>query len=73
MHKLACGPIEDSDQPAHPFSLIRVIDERSMGARRQESNNSSCSNVRPRLRGYMYKSFSMLNSAEHEIDPAHKC
>ena len=25
-YKLAYGPIEDSDQPAHPCSLIRVFD-----------------------------------------------
>ena len=29
-YKLACVPIEDSDQPLHPCSLIRVFDERSM-------------------------------------------
>ena len=41
MYKLAYAPIEDSDKPAHPFSLIRVIDERSMGTRRQGSTVSS--------------------------------
>ena len=30
-YKLACAPIEDSDQPAHPHSLIRVFADRSMG------------------------------------------
>ena len=29
-NKLAFAPIEDSDQPAHPHSLIRVFDGRSM-------------------------------------------
>ena len=24
MYNLSCAPIEDSDQPAHPYSLIRV-------------------------------------------------
>ena len=31
-YKLACAPIEDSDQAAHPRSLIRVFDGRSMGS-----------------------------------------
>ena len=31
-YKLACAHIEDSDQTAHPRSLIRVIDGRSMGS-----------------------------------------
>ena len=30
--KLAVAPIIDSDQPAHPHSLIRVFDGRSMGS-----------------------------------------
>ena len=33
-HKLACAPIEDSDQPAHLRCLIRVVDGRSMGSQR---------------------------------------
>ena len=32
MYMLACAPIEDSDQPAHPRSLIRVFDRSSMGS-----------------------------------------
>ena len=32
MYKLAGAPIEDSDQPAHTRSLIRVFDGRSMGS-----------------------------------------
>ena len=43
-HKLACTSIEDSDQPAHPRSLIRVFDERSMGS--QGSNVSSGGKLR---------------------------
>ena len=31
-YKLACSPIIDLDQPAHPRSLIRVFDGRSMGS-----------------------------------------
>ena len=31
-NKLACAPSEDSDQPGHPPSLIRVFTERSMGS-----------------------------------------
>ena len=31
MYKLACAPTKDSDQPAHPRSLIRAFDGRSMG------------------------------------------
>ena len=30
--KYGCARIEDSDQPVHPRSLIRVFDERSMGS-----------------------------------------
>ena len=37
--KLACVPIEDSEQPAHPHSLIRVFDGRSIAS--QESSISS--------------------------------
>ena len=36
---MACAPIKDSDQTAHPCSLIRVFDGHSMG--KQESNVSS--------------------------------
>ena len=32
VYKLEFVSIEDSDQPAHPHSLIRVFDERSMGS-----------------------------------------
>ena len=39
MYKFALAPIEDSDQPAHPRSLIWVLDRRSMGS--QGSNVSS--------------------------------
>ena len=38
-YKLACAPIEDSDEPDHPRHLIKVFDERSMGS--QESSVSS--------------------------------
>ena len=38
-YKLTCAPIEDSDQPAHTHSLIRVFDERS--------SDSQWSNVSP--------------------------
>ena len=31
-YKLACAPIEDSDQSAHSRSLIRVFNERSIGS-----------------------------------------
>ena len=31
-YKLACAPIEDSDQPAQMRRLIRVFDGRSMGS-----------------------------------------
>ena len=30
--KMACAPSEDSDQPGHPHSLIRVFTVRSMGS-----------------------------------------
>ena len=38
-YKLAYAPIEDSDQPAHSRSLVRVFDGRSVGS--QGSNVSS--------------------------------
>ena len=38
-YKLTCTPIKDSDQPAHPQSLIRVFNVRSMG--NEGSNVSS--------------------------------
>ena len=38
IYKLACAPIEDSDQTAHLRSLIRVFNERSLGS--QASNVS---------------------------------
>ena len=38
-YELACAPIEDSDQPAHLHSLLRVFDGLSMGM--QGSNVSS--------------------------------
>ena len=31
-NKMACAPSEDSDQPGHPPSLIRVFAMRSMGS-----------------------------------------
>ena len=31
-NKMACAPSEDSDQPGHPPSLIRVFAVRSMGS-----------------------------------------
>ena len=42
--KLACASIEDSDQPAHPYSLIIVFDGHSMGS--QWSNISSDGKIR---------------------------
>ena len=41
---LACAHIEDSDQPVHSHSLIRVVDGRLMGS--QESNPSSGGKLR---------------------------
>ena len=38
--KMACAPSEDSDQPGHPPSLIRVFAVHSMGIR--GPNVSSC-------------------------------
>ena len=32
INEMACAPSEDSDQPGHPPSLIRVIAVRSMGS-----------------------------------------
>ena len=43
-YKLACAPIEDSDQPAHARSLIRVFDGRTIG--RQVFNVSSSGKLR---------------------------
>ena len=31
-NKMACAPSEDSDQPGHPSSLVRVFAVRSMGS-----------------------------------------
>ena len=31
-YKLVCAPMKDSDQPAHPCSLIRVFDGSSMNS-----------------------------------------
>ena len=36
MFKLVYAPIEDSGQPAHPRSLTRVVDRRSMSRQRSE-------------------------------------
>ena len=41
---VACAPIEDSDQTAHPRSLIRVFNGRFMGS--QWSNVSSRGKLR---------------------------
>ena len=46
-YKLACALIEDSDQPVHQHSLIRVFGGRSVGS--QGSNNSSGGKLRLRL------------------------
>ena len=43
-YKLACAPMEDSDQPAHPHSLIRVFNGRFMGS--QRSNVASRGKLR---------------------------
>ena len=43
--KFACAPLEDSDQTAHPRSLIRVLDERSLYS--HVTNVSSVGEVRP--------------------------
>ena len=43
-YKLACAPIDDSDQTAHLRSLIRVFNGRSMGS--QGFNVSSREKVR---------------------------
>ena len=43
-YKLARAPIEDSDQPAHPHRLIRVVDGHSIGC--HESNLSSGGKLR---------------------------
>ena len=32
INKMACAPSEDSDQPGHPHSLIRVFAVRSVGS-----------------------------------------
>ena len=48
-YKLACAPIEDSDQPVHPQSPIRIFDGHSMG--RQGSNISSGRKILIRLHG----------------------
>ena len=39
-NKMICAPSEDSDQPGHPPSLIRVFAVHSMGS--QGSKVSSC-------------------------------
>ena len=43
-YKMVCASIKNSDQPAHPRSLIRVFDGRSTGS--QGSNFSSGGNIR---------------------------
>ena len=43
-YNFPCAPIEDSDQSAHPRSLIRVFDGRSMGS--QGSDVSSGGTLR---------------------------
>ena len=35
-NKMACAPSEDSDQPGHPPSLIRVFAVRSVGSKRHK-------------------------------------
>ena len=47
-YKFACAPIKDSDQSAHPRSLIRVFDGRSKGS--QGSNDSSSEKNRTLVR-----------------------
>ena len=44
-NKMTCAPSEDSDQPRHPPSLIRVFAVRSMGSWRPKV--SSCGQRRP--------------------------
>ena len=44
MYKMACAPIEDSDQPAHTRSLISVFNGRPMGS--QMSNVPSGGKLR---------------------------
>ena len=39
-NKMTCAPSEDSDQPGHPSSLIRVVTVRSVGS--LGPNTSSC-------------------------------
>ena len=43
-HKMTCAPSEDSDQPEHPPSLIRVFAVRTMGS--WGPNISSCGQLR---------------------------
>ena len=39
-NKIACAPIEDSDQPGHPPSLISVFAVRLMGSQRPKLSSS---------------------------------
>ena len=62
------GHSEDSDQTVYMQRLIGVFDGRIL------PTCTFCwlpALIRSRPPGY--KTFSMLNSAEHEIYPAHKC
>ena len=44
-NKMACAPREDSDQPGHPHSLIRVFAVRSMGSHEDPSPGRSESSL----------------------------
>ena len=60
-YRLACVPIEDSDQPAYLFSLIRVIDRCSLGS--QGSIVSSGGKVRlMRLCGCQLEPYALKSS-----------
>ena len=47
IYKFACTPIEDSDQPAHQRSLIRVFDGRSIDSQESVSSGVKLRLIRP--------------------------
>ena len=74
-YNIECAPIEDSDQPAHPSSLSSLCRALhsigSQGTKEPKHLQADCEDSdQIWLRGY--KTFFMLNSAEHEIFSANK-
>ena len=73
-NKITSAPIEDSQQLAHPISLIGVLTVHSVDSKWSKASSGGWGRLRlirlPGPRGY--KTFFMLNSAVHENFSANK-